>query len=164
MIESNPAPDGALHARYARSGAYIDCFTSEITGHISHAQFVEAFYTSRVFKLERLILKWIVDKPSTDAEAKELADGSRDRFAAWTVEDRSANQLLMCDYLSQTRSWLMVADCERDGSRATRLHFGSVVTSVRRFPFNVLLGFHRLYSRILLRSASARLAKLSKRT
>ena len=47
---------------------------------------------------------------------------------------------------------------------ATRLHFGSVVTSVRRFPFNVLLGFHRLYSRILLNSAKARLAKLSKRT
>jgi hypothetical protein len=58
----------------------------------------------------------------------------------------------------------MVAACERDGSPAIRLHFGSVVTSVRRFPFNVLLGFHRLYSRILLNSAKARLAKLSKRT
>ena len=111
-----------------------------------------------------VILKWLVDKPSTDAEAKELAAGTRDRFAAWTVEERSTDQLLMCDYLGQTRSWLMVAACERDGSPATRLHFGSVVTSVRRFPFNVLLGFHRLYSRILLNSAEARLEKLSKRT
>jgi len=164
MIKSSPAPDAALHERYRRAGAYTDCFTTEVAGRVTHAQFVEAFYTSKVFKLERLILKWIVDKPSTDAEAKELAAGVRDRFAAWTVEDRSVDQLLMCDYLGQTRSWLMVAACERDGSPATRLHFGSVVTSVRRFPFNVLLGFHRLYSRILLKSAKARLAKLSKRT
>ena len=164
MIKSNPAPDEALHEKYGQAGAYIDCFTTVVSGRVSHSQFVEAFYTSRVFKLERLILKWLVDKPSTDAEAKELAAGTRDRFAAWTVEERSTDQLLMCDYLSQTRSWLMVAACERDGLSATRLHFGSVVTSVRRFPFNVLLGFHRLYSRILLSSAKARLAKLSKRT
>ena len=70
-----PAPDDALHAKYARTGAYIDCFITEVSAHVSHAQFVEAFYTSRVFKLERLILKWLVDKPSTDAEAMELAAG-----------------------------------------------------------------------------------------
>jgi hypothetical protein len=164
LIESTPPPDEALHAKYARSGAYIDCFTSEISGFVSHSQFVEAFYTSRVFKLERVILKWFVDKPSTDAEAKELASGARNRFAAWTVEDRSGDQLLLCDYLGHTRSWLMVAPCEREGSPATRLHFGSVVVSVRRYPFNVLLGFHRLYSRVLLRSAIARLAKRRERS
>ena len=163
MIKSNPAPDEALHAKYGRAGAYFDCFTTVIPGRVSHSQFVEAFYTSRVFKLERLILKWLVDKPSTDAEAKELAAGARDRFAAWIVEERSTDQLLMCDYLSQTRSWLMVAACERDRLPATRLHFGSVVVSVRRFPFNVLLGFHRLYSRVLLNSARARLAKLNRK-
>ena len=163
MIRSGPAPREALHAKYARSGSYVDCFTTVFPGRVTHSQFVEAFYTSRVFKLERLILKWIVDKPSTDAEARELATGVRDRFAAWTVEDRSADQLLMCDYLGQTRSWLMIAACERDGLPATQLHFGSVVTSVRKFPFNVLLGFHRLYSRILLSSARRRLAKLGKR-
>ena len=128
---------------------------------MSHAQFVEAFYTTWVFKLERLILKWAVAKPSTDVEAKELAAGMRDRFAAWTVEDRATDQLLMCDYLKHTRSWLMVAPCELDGLPATRLHFGSVVVSVRRFPYNALLGFHKLYSRVLLSSARARLAKLS---
>ena len=163
MIKSSPAPDEALHEKYTRAGAYTDCFTTVIPGRVSHPEFVEAFYTSRVFKLERLILQWIVGKPSTDAEAKELATGVRDRFAAWTVEDRSADQLLMRDYLGQTWSWLMVASCEHGGLPATRLHFGSVVLSVRRFPFNVLLGFHRLYSRILLRSAIARLTKLGKR-
>lgn len=164
MIETSPAPDDALHAKYARAGAYIDCFTTVVPGRVSHSHFVEAFYTSRVFKLERLILKWIADKPSSDAEARELAAGVRNRFAAWTVEDRSTDQLLMCDFLGQTRSWLMVVSCERDGLPVTRLHFGSVVVPVRRFPFNVLLGFHRLYSRILLRSATARLARRSERS
>jgi hypothetical protein len=159
LITARPVPNEALHAKYGQAGAYIDCFTTEIPGNISLSQFVQAFYTSSVFRLERKILQWIVDKPSTDAEAKQLAAGARDRFAAWTVEARSADQLLMCDYLGQTRSWLMVACCERDGLPATRLHFGSVVMQVRRFPYNVLLGFHRLYSRILLSSATARLAK-----
>ena len=162
LTQSVSAPEQALHAKYARTGAYTDCFTTVVAGRVSQSQFVEAFYTSRVFRLERLILKWLIDKPSTDAEAKELADGTRDRFAAWSVEDRSADQLLMCDYLGQTRSWLMVATCERDGSSATQLHFGSVVAQVRRFPYNVLLGFHRVYSRVLLNSARARLAKLKK--
>jgi hypothetical protein len=162
MINADCAPDNALHVKYARTGAYIDCFTTMIPGRVSHPAFVEAFYTSRVFKLERLILRWLADKPSTDAEAKELATGARDCFAAWSVEDRATDQLLMCDYLGHTRSWLMVAGCERDGLPATRLHFGSVVVPVRRFPFRVMLGFHRWYSRILLRSASARLANSSR--
>jgi hypothetical protein len=162
MIRSTPAPEQALHGKYATTGAYTDCFSTVIAGGVSHPEFVEAFYTSTVFKLERLILEWLVDRPSTDAEAKELAAGRRDRFAAWTVEGRSTDQLLMCDYLGQTRSWLMVAGCESDGLPATRLYFGSVVVPVRRFPFNVLLGFHRLYSRILLRAASTRLERLRK--
>jgi len=151
-----------MHAKYAHAGAYADCFTIEISGRVSLPQFVEAFYTSRVFKLERLILQWLVNKPSTDIEAKELAAGSRDRFAAWTVEGRSADQLLLCDYLGHTRSWLMVAPRERESEDGTRLYFGSVVVPVRRFPYNVLLGFHRLYSRVLLNSASARLGKLNR--
>lgn len=157
MIESVRPPHEALHAKYGETGAYIDCFTTVTPGRVSHPEFVEAFYTSRVFKLERLILRWTVDKPSTDAQARELAEGGRARFAAWKVEDRSADQLLMCDYLGHMRSWLMVTAAERDGRPATRLHFGSVVTA-RHFPFNVLLAIHRFYSRILLRSAIARLA------
>lgn len=158
VVRSRPIPDASLHATYARTGAYTDCFTADVSGRFSLTQFVEAFYTSRVFRLERLILAWFVGKPSTDAEAKALAAGNRDRFAAWTVEGRSSDQLLMCDYLGHTRSWLMVAECDASGA-ATRLHFGSVVVPVRRFPYKVLIGFHRLYSRILLRSAVARLGR-----
>jgi len=164
MIKSISAPVEALHWKYQQSGAYTDCFSTEIAERVSHAQFVEAFYTSRVFKLERLILTWLVDKPSTDAGAQELASGVRDRFAAWTVEARATDQLLMCDYRGHTRSWLMTTACEIDGRPATRLHFGSVVVPIERFAYKALLGFHRLYSRILLRSAVARLAKRGKKT
>ena len=162
-------PGDALLAQYTRSGAYTDCYSIAVPGHVAHAEYVEAFYTSRVFKLERLILKWLVSKPSTDAEARELAAGARERFAAWAVEGRLANQLLMCDYLSRTRSWLMVAACGSDAAPATRLFFGSAIVPVvdkatgqlaLGSPFQALLGFHKLYSRVLLRSARHRLAKL----
>jgi hypothetical protein len=70
--------------------------------------------------------------------------------------------LLMCDYLRRTRSWLMVEPLEA----GTRLYFGSVVVPVRDAsgrlelgsPYSALLGFHKLYSRILLASARSRLA------
>ena len=132
-------------------------------------QYVEAFYTTWVFKLERLILKWLVDKPSTDIEARELAAGRADAFAAWTVEGRTADQLLMCDYLRRTRSWLMVASSGSADTPATRLYFGSAVVPVADkttgklalgSTYSALLGFHKMYSRVLLSSASARLAKL----
>jgi hypothetical protein len=122
-----------------------------------------------VFKLERLILKWLVAKPSTDAEARELAVGDRNAFAAWSVEGRAADQLLMCDYLGRTRSWLMVAPGGPENPPATRLYFGSAVVpvidkatgqSTLGSSYNALLGFHKRYSRVLLSSARARLAKL----
>lgn len=156
-IRSTDAPSQALHLKYARAGAYTDCFIAEIPGRVSHAQFVEAFYTTWVFRLERRILAWAIARPSTDEEARALAAGARDRFAAWTVEARDTDQLLMCDHLGHTRSWLMVAPCELAGLPATRLHFGSVVVPVRRFPYTVMIGIHRLYSRVLLHAARRKL-------
>jgi hypothetical protein len=169
VIRSAPLPEHALLTKYTRAGAYTDCYTLEVRGGVSHAKYVEAFYTSSVFKLERLILKWFVDKPSTDAEARELAAGRRNAFAAWTVEGRAADQLLMCDYLRRTRSWLMVVPCGSKESPMTRLHFGSAIVpvidkstgrSTLGWPFKLLLGFHKLYSRVLLSSARTRLAEL----
>ena len=130
---------------------------------VSHVDFVTAFYTTGLFKLERLILRWAVSRPSTDAEARELATRERDAFAAWTVEHRSENQLLMRDLYGRTRSWLMTA-AEEGG---TRLYFGSAVLPTRSSTskppvmgvrFQALLGFHRLYSRLLLNAARRRLS------
>jgi hypothetical protein len=155
----------ALHQRYAREGAYTDCYSTVIDAVVTHANFVEAFYTTWLFRLERWILAITVGKRSNDAEARWLAHGDLANFAAWSVEERAPDQLLMCDYLGATRSWFMVSP---EAGGRTRLYFGSVVTS-RIDPatgrrelgrtYRLLMGFHKLYSRALLRAAAASLVR-----
>jgi hypothetical protein len=166
-IQSCPLPDEALLARYTRGGAYTDCYSTEVARSVSHAEYVETFYTGAVFKLERLLLAWFVSKPSTDAQARELALGALSTFSAWKVEDRAVDQLLMCDLAGRTRSWLMVEPLRSGTSPATRLYFGSAVVPAHDKAsgqptlgplFKSLLGFHKLYSRVLLHAASARLS------
>ena len=142
-------PADSLLQKYAQSGAYTDCFSTAITRQITLAEFVEAFYTTWLFKLERTILRVAVSRPSTDAQAQALARNELDKFAAWYVEDRAGQQLLMCDFRDQTRSWFMLAP--------GRLYFGSAVIPVQRPAFRWLLGLHRLYSRALLAAARSRL-------
>jgi hypothetical protein len=158
-----PLPPGALLAHYRDNGAYTDCYTLDVSGPVSHSDFAHAFYTSWLFKIERWILSWAIAKPSTDIEALALAKGEKDRFSAWTVEARTADQLLMCDYQSRTRSWLMTEPIAGGG---TRLYFGSAVVPFRPngdtdrtfgAAFRLLLGFHKLYSRALLRAARGNL-------
>ena len=158
-------PVDSILRRYS-DGAYTDCYTTVIPRSVSHGDFVTAFYTTWLFKLERLILRWAVAKSSTDRQAHELATGQRKDFATWTVEDRSDDQLLMCDVYGRTRSWLMVAHESTGGNAVTRLYFGSAVVPTKQptsnrpimgFQFKALLGFHRLYSRLLLRAAMRRL-------
>ena len=84
-------PQQALLAKYAQGGNYTDCYAAEVARPVSLAEYVEAFYTTALFKLERLLLAWFTSKPSSDAQAKELASGALGAFAAWRVEERSAN-------------------------------------------------------------------------
>lgn len=163
-IAARELPPEALLNKYREQGAYTDCYATEMARPISHAEFVEAFYTTPLFKLERLILALLLGRPASDAQARELAEGRLDRFAAWTVEGRAENQLLLCDFQGRTRSWLMT-EPGADG-RSMRLFFGSAVvpkldrkSGERRMgaAFTALLGFHKLYSRLLLRAAVARL-------
>jgi len=162
-------PEGALLRKYRERGTYTDCYATEVAWPVSRAEFVEAFYTTAVFKIERGILKWLAAKPSTDMEARQLASGALDAFAAWRVEGGAPDQLLLRDFSGRTRSWLMVLPIENDdGSASTRLYFGSAVVPVVSgeagqaslgFAFGALMGFHKLYSRVLLNAASARLAR-----
>jgi hypothetical protein len=163
-IQTCSLPNKSLLRRYHDEGAYTDCYVSEISGQVSQTQFVEAFYTSPLFKLERLLLSWLVSRPSTDSQARELAEGNIEKFAAWSVEDRDNNQLLLADFQGRTRSWLMTNI--DDGGHFTRLYFGSAVVPIvdkitgesrMGFLFRALLGFHRLYSWALLRLAVSRL-------
>ena len=149
MIEKGTLPENALLQKYAQSGAYTDCYSTRIDKDVSLADFVTSFYTTWLFKLERFILKVAIKRPSTDEGAASVARAESETFAAWSVEDRSEEQLLMCDFQGHTRSWFMVAP--------GRLYFGSAVIPVDRKSYSFLLGFHRLYSRLLLAAARSRL-------
>ena len=141
-------PENALLQRYAKDpGSYTDCFARDVAGRVDLARFVRAFYTTPLFKAERLVLR-LAGYPSSDGAAADLAQGHTGRFAAWTVEAREAQQVLMCDAQGRTRSWFMVAPA---GS-GTRLYFGSAVTQRDHWAVRLLLPLHQIYARALLRS------------
>ena len=165
-IQRCDLPPGALLGKYLQGESYVDCYVTEVTKQVSHAEYVEAFYTTAVFKIERLLLAWFVSRPSTDEQARQLATGMLGAFAAWSVEGRSADQLLLSDFGGRTRSWLM--NRPSPDLTSTELFFGSAVIPVvsKRtgkaalgVTFRALLGFHKLYSRALLRAAVNRLAQ-----
>ncbi len=170
FIKSCELPEASLLREYLDRGAYTDCYTMEIARPASLAEYIVAFYTTAVFKLERLLLAWFVARPSTDAEVQALASGQLKSFAAWDVEAREPSQILLTDYQGRTRSWLMSTPSP-DG-QTTKLFFGSAVVPVedRRTgqnrmgsTFRALLGFHKLYSRVLLHSAVRRLSRSGRR-
>jgi hypothetical protein len=161
-IEKCPAPANTLLRKYSMIGAYTDCYWTKVPGQVSFPEFILAFYTTPLFKLERFLLKLFVTKPSTDIQARQLAEGICDTFAAWRVEARSANEILMCDFRGRTRSWLMLVPADKAGR--TQLYFGSAVipnaktgTLSLGFGYQALLGFHQIYSVLLLYSAKLRL-------
>lgn len=149
MITEDILPSNALLQKYAKAGVYTDCFSTDVLADFSLAEFVEAFYTTWLFKLERHILRVAVSKPSTDQQVTALTAGTLDTFAAWYVEGRAEHQLLMCDFRNHTRSWFMVAP--------GKLYFGSAVVPVDRPSYRMLIGLHRVYSRALLSAARSRL-------
>jgi Trk-type K+ transport system membrane component len=164
MVRVSEVPQDSLLGRYVALGAYADCYVTELPAAVTHAQFVEAFYTTALFKLERLLLGLFLSRPSTDAQAKQLAEGKLSSFAAWSVESRAENQLILAT--GRTRSWLMVTVGSSAGPDRTQLFFGSAVVPPRSssgarggmgLVFTALLGFHKLYSRALLSSARSRL-------
>lgn len=165
-ITAGELPPGALLIRYCGRGAYTDCYVTTVPGRITQARYVEAFYTTPLFKAERLLLTWLAGRPSTDSEARQLASGEISTFAAWRVEDRHPDQILLRDFQGHTRSWLMSTVDATSTSPATTLYFGSAIVPRRGHDsigagFRALLGFHRLYSRALMRSAVMRLGASS---
>ena len=154
-------PAGALLESYMRKGAYTDCYSTTVELDVALSEFIEAFYTTFVFKSERYILAKAMNLPSTDSEAHEIAHGKASQFAAWKVEDRQVNQAILA--AGRTRSWLMVQSEDAPAGEATALYFGSAVVPDDRgglgWHFKLLLSFHKIYSRILLGAAARRLCK-----
>jgi hypothetical protein len=104
-VRPHPLPAHALLTRYSDNGAYADCFVADVAPGISHADYVTAFYTSWLFKLERLVLLCLVAKPSTDEQAGELARGERNdsppgrwkpanRISCWYATTRERRALV----------------------------------------------------------------------
>ena len=167
-IAASPLPDASLLQPYVRDGGFTDCYVTDVAGQVSHARYVEAFYTTPLFRVERFILRWAAASPSSDRDAREMAQGRSDSFAAWQVEGRRENQVILA--AGRTRSWLMVVPASSGGQPATRLYFGSAIVPARRVGrikmgllFTALLGFHKLYSRALLRAARSRLENSGER-
>jgi hypothetical protein len=164
-VTQDAVPDDSLLRTY-RGGARPDCwrgsgdcFAVSVDRVVSLAEFVFAFYTSPIFRIERLLLGIFAGAPSTDTEARLLAEGSGMSFAIWRVGERTATQLLMCDRYERTRSWFRVVPL-KDGK--TLLQFGSAVASrsgdrpgsrMRVSPFYLLLKVHVVYSQLLLHAA-----------
>jgi hypothetical protein len=154
--------------RPERWGRYGDCFSVTVDRAVNLAEFVFAFYTSPVFRIERWLLRALVGAPSSDSDAHALAAGSAASFAVWYVGKRTATQLLMCDRYERTRSWFRVVSL--DGGR-TLLQFGSAIAAERTDRadraggralgrrFRLLLGFHVFYSQLLLHAAKIGVTK-----
>ena len=163
-IEKRPVPINTILHKYSIDGAYADCFVTEIPRRVALADFLFAFYTTPLFRLERRILRLAISKPSTDLQARQLADGVSEHFAAWHVEDRNENEILMCDFRGGTRSWLMTVPVSAARDTRTQLYFGSAIVPKRNpktgqpssgLGFQFLLGFHKIYSILLLYSAKS---------
>ena len=163
-IVASELPEEALLQRYKHDGSYTDCYCMIIQRGVSMPEYISAFYTTPIFKVERKILSLVAGKHSSDEGAQGLALGNQKIFAAWSVEGRSTNQLLLCDFQSRTRSWLMV----QAQSNSTRLYFGSAVVPKSKsaegkasfgIAFHVLKGFHHLYTKALMSAAYAKLSK-----
>ena len=155
IIQTAP-PAGSLIAPFAEKEAhYVDAFRQDTGEDVRLSDYIAAFYTTPLFRAERAVLRLTARAPSSDADATALAAGVSDTFAIWTVEARRDDEILLADRSGRTKSWLHVAPGQ--------VWFGSVVVPVARGGtltlgpvFHALLGFHQIYSRLLLRSAVAR--------
>ena len=163
-VKDAALPAGALLQEFADRGEYTDCFVARVSRNITFPTYIESFYTTTLFKTERMILKWLISRPSTDEEAKSLSRNETHAFAAWKEHSRSDNQLVMMDFRQQTCSWFML---ERDES-GSLLYFGSAVMrnhetssgKEMRWTYRCLMGLHRLYSRLLLQAAVRRCLRI----
>ena len=150
-----------------REGYFTDCYAIDLGQNVSFSDYIAAFYSTKLFKLERFILRIFARAPATDEGARKLGLDEVDTFAVWRVSERRENQLLM-ETKGRTMSWFMVEDINEHGAPKSRLFFGSVVAPIKGkgsnsprmgLLFSALLGMHSLYSKALLTAARARLLK-----
>lgn len=161
-------PFDALSAAYLDAGAFVDCYYIDIPKEVTLEQYIKAFYTTPLFKVERSILSLATFKLAKDSEAIELSLGKAKSYSIWTVENRDTDQIILCEFTENTRSWLRVNVIKTAGVTTTRLFFGSVVIPKKGsengdvkfgFLFHLLGKFHQIYSKALLSAAYKKLLR-----
>ena len=87
MPRAISVPRDTLLSRYAGQDAtYTDCYEVMFVGDADLGQFITAFYTTWLFRAERLILSLVLRRRIKDSEVSALAKGA-ETFAAWRVEE-----------------------------------------------------------------------------
>ena len=159
-------PTGSLLQHCEAIGAFADCYCVEIDRQITLVEFVSAFFTTNLFKIERAILGLVLSRGASDEDAERLGRGVSESFAVWKVEDRTSNQILLKELTGRTKSWLMVSPTHDASNPNSRLYFGSALMPKRQAEantrrmgaaFHSLLWFHKLYSQALLASAARKI-------
>jgi hypothetical protein len=168
LIKTGKIPEDGLLKPYAqRLGCYTDCFLVDVPRRVELFEYVSVFFNTPVFRLERKLLSVLAASPSDYKDVVDLANGASDTLAIWKVEARNETQLIMAVGEGPIRTWLMCQNNDID-SGTTRLYFGSAVLPTEQSTsedpklgrmFHITLGFHKLYSRILLGSTKRKLVK-----
>lgn len=153
-VQPYSLPSDAFLNRYQEQGSYTDCFSVLAQRGINLRELMAAFYTTPLFRSERLILS-VMGIKNSDQQLQDMIDGESDAFAAWAVEQRDKDQILLKDLHGRTCSWLM---CKPESPEQTRLYFGSAVV-VSNMQRGWLIGLHRFYSVRLLTAAYKRLQR-----
>lgn len=156
-------PEGSfLKAYEGREGCETDCFQADVPGHPDIDRFVHIFFDTWVFRIERRLLALLGEDYATSEDVAALAGRSSDTLAAWTVQDRSADEIILAFKRPRGRTWLQAT--QLDGSLgSTRLRFGSALlpnidsegqTASISWGLKIGLPLHRLYARLLLAAAA----------
>ncbi|APG49136.1 hypothetical protein [Phaeobacter porticola] len=160
QVEENGIPEGSLLQQFAeRPGFHVDAFVAHVGFTPSLNDYIVAMFDSRVFRIERALLALAAFKPTFKEGVAALAAAESDRLASWKTVQRTEQELLMEVEKGRVRTWLMVEPAQ---GGASKLWFGSAVVPKPAqtgkaggigFVFRTLMGFHKLYSRVLLRAA-----------
>lgn len=154
-IREAQLPETALLQSYAaQPGCYTDAYTCSIPIELSLWDYVEAFYSTRLFKAEKILLRLAIREDETNWDPTTLRKWGR-HFAAWMVEEQTDNELLMCDVSETTRSWFRVDKTPN----STELYFGSAIVpkdGANKPPVvaRALIMPHKVYSKALLRATA----------
>ncbi len=166
-VYSIPVPQGSLLAGFgpppgtlagSTTEPYRDCFMRREAGVVTLEQLIERFYCSWAFRPERIALG-LIGRGASSENARALARGEVESFAAWNVVERHESEILLQDFSGATASWLAVRPGSDGGTAPssssgavgqTELLFGSWVGEADKPLVKALMGFHRAYSRVLL--------------